>query len=120
MSTAKISPLVGGLGRYKPETGWPPLRACFMTVLILVVSALSGLTVFLVAADWSSLSEGRSQGPVPAQLLVAQLLMQIAAIAMVGCASEQPASENADCSGCRTTRSMVSVPLPKPTCRRVT
>ena len=88
MSTAKISPLVGGLGRYKPETGWPPLRACFMTVLILVVSALSGLTVFLVAADWSSLSEGRSQGPVPAQLLVAQLLMQIAAIAMVVWAAE--------------------------------
>ena len=88
MSTAKISPLVGDPGRYKAETGWPPLRACFMTVLILVVSALCGFTVVLIAADWSNLSEGGSQGPAQAQLLIAQLLMQMAAVVMVVWAAE--------------------------------
>ncbi len=88
MSTAKISPLAGDAARYRPETGWSPLRACFMTVFILAVSALTGLSAFLVAADSTNVAAGNAQGEPHLQVLVSQLFMQIAAIAMAFWAAE--------------------------------
>ncbi len=88
MSIVKISPLVGDVARYRPETGWPPLRACFMTAFILAVSALSGLSAFIIVAEWSDKDPGAAEGPFQQQLLVSQLLMQGAAVALVWWAAE--------------------------------
>ena len=88
MSIAKISPLTGDVARYRPETGWPPLQACVMAAFILAVSAVSGRSAFSIVADWSSTAPGTAEEPFHQQLLVAQLLMQLAAIALVWWAAE--------------------------------
>jgi hypothetical protein len=83
MSTAKIFPLVGTVGLYKPETGWTPFRACLMAVFIVVVAMVSGLVSYLVVTTWWVPAQEILDGALEAQLLFSQLVMQVVTVALV-------------------------------------
>lgn len=91
MSTATISPMAAGVAIYRPETGWPPLRACLMTAIILAVAAVTGLVSFFIAAAVADPSLRTLEGAeaMPQWLvLFAQLVMQVVSVVFVWWAAE--------------------------------
>lgn len=86
MSTATINPLSAAAPLYRPETGWPPLRACLMTILVLGVAAILGLTFFLgigslvdPARNWFEDDAAMPQWV----MLAGQLVMQTASVLLI-------------------------------------
>lgn len=86
MSTATIIPVFASVPLYRAETGWRPLSACLMTVVILLLGAAAGFATFLilgaVVAPHDIDTESADQFP-EWLVLLAQLVMQIAAIVLV-------------------------------------
>ncbi len=77
--------LLGGPARYRPETGWSPLRATLMTIFILAVSAIGGLAAFFVLAIVRDPSMAELAGPSDPpvwMMLLAQFVMQAVTVAM--------------------------------------
>jgi CAAX protease family protein len=86
MSTATIIPMSAGVPLYRADTGWRPLPACLMTVVIVLLAAAAGFATLLILGAVAEPQEidATSAPPFPEWVvLLAQLAMQIAAIVLV-------------------------------------
>ncbi len=86
MSTAMISPVSTEAPLYHAETGWPPVRAVLMVLVILAVSAILGIAVYLVVGAMidPSMAWFEDESLMPQWLmLTGQFVMQICSLLLV-------------------------------------
>lgn len=86
MSTATISPVSAAAPLYRPETGWPPLRASMMTTFLLAVAAVLGIAFFLAmsAIIDPTLAWFEDDAAMPQWVMLAgQLVMQTASVLLI-------------------------------------
>lgn len=86
MSTATISPVSAEPPLYRPETGWPPVRAVLMSIVILAVSGILGIAFFLSAGAITdpTMAWFENESLMPQWLmLTGQLVMQAVSLVLV-------------------------------------